>query len=59
MKKPYLDTAMLLTALRTSGALIAGNGVVQLITGGSARVVIELLATGFVVIVLTSLGFRK
>jgi hypothetical protein len=59
MKLPYIDTAMFLTALRTSGALIAGNGVVQLITGGSPRVVIELLVSGIVVIVLTSLGFKK
>jgi hypothetical protein len=59
MRKPYLDTAMVLTALRTAGALIAGNGVVQMITGGSVRVVLELLVTGLVVIVLTSLGFKK
>jgi hypothetical protein len=59
MRKLYFDTAMFLTALRTAGALIAGNGVVQLITGGTPRVVLELLASGFLVIVLTSLGIKK
>ena len=59
MKKLSLDIPMVLTACRTAGALIAGNGVVQLITGAAPLVVLELLISGAVVIVLTSLNLRK
>jgi hypothetical protein len=59
MKKLSLDIPMVMTACRTAGALIAGNGVVQLITGAPTLVVLELLLIGAVVIVLTSLNLRK
>ncbi len=59
MKKLSLDIPMVLTACRTAGALIAGNGVVQLITGSPSLVVLELLMCGAIVIVLTSLTLRK
>ena len=56
MKKLFLDISLVLTACRTAGALIAGNGVVQWITGSSLRVVLELLGAGILVIVMTSLN---
>jgi hypothetical protein len=57
MKKIVFDTAVFLTAIRTAGALIAGNGIVQLYMGAGWVVVAELLVTGLLVIVVTS--FRK
>lgn len=42
-----------------AGALITGNGVVQWYLGASGIVVTELLVTGLVVIVATSITFRK
>ena len=59
MKKPIFDIPTFFTALRTTGALVAGNGVVQLVLEAPVRVVLELLVTGFVVIVLTSFTGRK
>ena len=56
MKKLFLDISLVLTACRTAGALIAGNGVVHLITGSPLRVVLELLGAGILVIVMTSLN---
>jgi hypothetical protein len=56
MKKLFLDIPLVLTACRTAGALIAGNGVVQWITGSPLRVVLELLGAGILVIVMTSLN---
>ena len=56
MKKLFLDISLVLTACRTAGALIAGNGVVQWITGSPIRVVLELLGAGILVIVMTSLN---
>jgi hypothetical protein len=56
MKKLFLDISLVLTACRTAGALIAGNGVVQWITGSPLRVVLELLGAGILVIVMTSLN---
>ena len=56
MKKVFLDVSLVLTACRTAGALIAGNGVVQWITGSPLRVVLELLGAGILVIVMTSLN---
>jgi hypothetical protein len=57
MKKPSFDIPMFFTAIRTTGALIAGNAVVQWFLGANGVVVAKLLAVGFVVIVITS--FRE
>lgn len=59
MKKLSFDFAIFFTAIRTAGALIAGNGIVQMFLGASVVVVAELLITGLLVIVITSLTIRK
>ena len=59
MKKLFLDIPLVLTACRTAGALIAGNGVVQWYLGAPGLVIFKLLVTGLVVIVVTSITFRK
>ena len=59
MRKLSFDVPTFFTAVRTAGALIAGNGVVQWYLGASGVVVAELLVTGLVVIVATSTTFRE
>jgi hypothetical protein len=54
MKKPSFDIPTFFTAIRTTGALIAGNAVLQWFIGANGLVVAKLLAVGFLVIVITS-----
>ena len=59
MKKLSFEFVNIFAAVRTAGALIAGNGVVQWYVGASGTVVAELLVTGLLVIVVTSITFRN
>ena len=59
MKKFGFEFVNIFAAVRTAGALIAGNGVVQWYLGAPGVVVVELLVTGLVVIVVTSITRRK
>jgi len=59
MKKFGFEFVNIFAAVRTAGALIAGNGVVQWYLGAPGVVVVELLVTGLVVIVVASITRRK